>query len=93
MRVVEYKASFVRALKKLDPENRSRAKEVIKLFLLAVGANQIPAGMGLKRLQDDHWEIRIDIHLRVCFRMRKDLIEFGIVGSHETIKNFLKNLY
>ena len=92
MRVIEYKASFKRALKKLPPDDRSNVKQAVKSFLLAMEAGQLPTGLGLKRLYEDRWEIRADIRLRVCFRMAKDLIEFALVGDHEMIKNYLKNL-
>ncbi len=51
-----------------------------------------PEGLGLKRLKGDYWEIRVDIKERVIFRFSDDLVEFIIVGTHDEIKNFLKNI-
>jgi hypothetical protein len=51
----------------------------------------LPSGIGLKRLQDDFWEIRQGLHNRILFRWRQDLIEFVLAGNHDSIKDFLKN--
>ena len=92
MKRVEYRISFERTLKKLIPEKRIRAKEAVKSLLLALDRNEVPAGLGLKRLYGDNWEIRVDLDLRVCFRMSGDSIAFSLVGSHNDIRNHLKNL-
>lgn len=92
MRAVEYKASFDRTYKRLAAEEKDTADKAIETLLRALEAGHLSGGLGLKKLQEDQWEIRVGLTLRVCFRMKKDLIEFGIVGTHETIKKFLKNL-
>jgi len=51
----------------------------------------MPAGIGLKRLQDDFWEIRQGLHIRILFRWRSDLLEFVLAVNHDSIKDFLKN--
>jgi hypothetical protein len=51
----------------------------------------MPAGIGLKRLKDDFWEVRQGVRNRILFRWRQDLIEFVLAGDHDSIKDFLKN--
>jgi hypothetical protein len=51
----------------------------------------MPAGIGLKRLKDDFWEVRQGLHNRVLFRWRHDFIEFVLAGDHDSIKDFLKD--
>ncbi len=91
MRSIEFKASFDKTYRKLERTQKTKVTQAIKEFLSALESGAMPGGLGLKRLQDDDWEIRVDIRLRVCFRMKSDRVEFAVVGSHETIKNFLKN--
>lgn len=91
MRAVEFKPSFDRSFKKLHSDDQDKVEDAIQVFLSGLESNQIPHGLGLKRLQDDQWEVRVDLSLRVCFRMRKDLVEFSLVGTHDVIKKFLKN--
>lgn len=92
MRLVEYKRSFDRTYRKLDPKDRAIVALAIESFLDGIEAGKMPAGLALKRLSGDLWEIRADIRLRVAFRMRRSHVEFGLAGKHEAIKNYLKNL-
>ena len=91
MRNIEYKASFDRLYRKLDANDQETVDEVLEEFLSALEAKELPKGLGLKRLSGDIWEIRANLSLRVGFQMKKDSIHFGVVGTHETIKKFLKN--
>ena len=91
MRQIEFKPSFDRLYRKLDLFKKQKIDEAIGALLTALENNEMPRGLGLKRLKGDIWEIRLDLSLRVGFRMKKDLIEFGTAGNHETIKRFLKN--
>ncbi len=92
MRSIEFKASFDKTYQKLSSLEKSKVTEAVDTLLGALEAGSIPTGLGLKRLQEDQWEIRVGLNLRVGFRMRKNAIEFGIVGSHDSIKKYLKNL-
>ena len=92
MRAIEYKRSFDRSYRKLDQKNQVLTAIAIEIFLNGIEAKKMPAGLGLKRLGDDLWEIRADIRIRIAFRMNQNRIEFGLVGTHEVIKNYLKNL-
>ena len=92
MRSVQFLKSFDRSYSKLPRDQKTRASEAIELLLSSLESRLIPHGLGLKRLQENQWEIRVDLHLRVCFRMEKETIQFGLAGSHDAIKKFLKNL-
>ncbi len=92
MRRVEFKKSFDRTYQKLSPKDQLKVDQAVEKFLKSLEDRVIPQGVGLKRLQDDQWEMRVDLSLRVAFRMHKDLVEFAMVGDHEAIKKFLKNI-
>lgn len=92
MRAVEYKNSFERLCKKLSPHDKQKISKAIEDFLQSLEKNEFPKGLGLKRLMGDQWEIRVDSRLRIYFLMSKERIEFGGVGNHEDVRNFLKNI-
>lgn len=92
MRQIEYKRSFDRTYRKLDRKDRVLAALAIESLLNGLEAGKMPAGLGLKRLGGDLWEVRADIRIRIAFRMSRDRIEFGLVGTHEGVKNYIKNL-
>ena len=90
-RAIEFKKSFDRLYAKLDTDGKEGVDEAVETLLTALETGKMPHGLGLKRLKDDFWEVRVGLHLRVGFRMNKSFIEFGVVGDHDTIKKFLRN--
>ena len=91
-RTIEFKRSFDRLYAKLDIAGKESVDEAVKTLLSALESGKMPHGLGLKRLKDDLWEVRVGLHLRVGFRIHKSSIEFGVVGDHDTIKKFLRNI-
>ena len=91
-RPIEFKKSYDRLYAKLNAESKANAAAAIETLLSALETGKMPHGLGLKRLKDDLWELRVGLDLRVGFRMNKSSIEFGVVGDHDTIKRFLRNI-
>jgi len=88
----EFKPSFDRSIKSLQPRQKDEIKAACLTFLDVLEARtSMPAGIGLKRLEDDFWEVRQGLHNRILFRWRQDLIEFVLAGDHDSIKDFLKD--
>ena len=89
----EFKPSFGRTIKSLPPgkkqEIKSLAKQLIKL--LSRG-RRLTKGMGLTRLRGNYWEIRSTIKERILFHYTKSNVDFVLVGSHDQVKNFLRNV-
>jgi hypothetical protein len=54
------------------------------------GEKSLFAGLGLKNLRKNYWEIRKGLKSRILFRRQDDLVEFILAGSHEDIKRFIK---
>ena len=88
----QYKPSFVQTIKKLTPQRKTKVKETIQNLVIFFETGQKTTGLGLKKLRKNFWELRIDLKERVIFRLRDDLVEFVITGSHDEIKRYLKNL-
>ena len=88
----EFKPSFDRSTKSLSTDERAEIKTACLAFLDLIDLRaRLPIGVGLKHLDDDFWEIRKGLRYRILFRWRNDSIEFVLAGSHDSIKNFLKN--
>lgn len=88
----EFKPSFDRSIKSLLPRQKDEIKAVCLAFIDLLETHiPLPTGIGLKRLQNDYWEVRKGLHNRILFRWRQDLIEFVLTGDHDSIKDFLKN--
>jgi mRNA-degrading endonuclease RelE of RelBE toxin-antitoxin system len=88
----EFKPSFDRSIKALRPGQKAKTKDACIAFIdIIETCVPLPVGIGLKRLQDNFWEIRQGIHYRILFRWSHDLIEFILAGDHDSIKDFLKD--
>ena len=86
------KPSYIRCIKSIKDIRRRKAihqavailKDSIEIKLSP------PAGLGLKKIRENFWEIRTSIADRIIFCWSKDLIEFIIVGDHDEIHKFLR---
>ena len=90
---VRYLNSFVRTFKSLASQDRVKTTRTIS-DLLEFLENKIrpSAGLGLKKLRKNLWEVRVGIKTRVLFTLNPDLITFAFVGSHDEIRKYLKEL-
>jgi len=89
----EFKPSFDRPVKSLSSDEKENIKDLcIHLIDLLAEQRELQKGIGLKNLRKNYWEIRKGLKVRILFRWQKDLIEFVLAGSHDHIKNYLKNI-
>ena len=82
--------SYIRSFKKLEPALKERVKDAIDKYVDFFEGGPRPEGLGIKRLSNHIWEIRVDLKIRVVFRLEKDLVQWGLVGSHDDIKRFIR---
>ena len=89
----EFKSSSKRTIKRLTARRQSQVKSLARylIWLLSEG-QRLPKGMGLTRLRGNYWEIRSTIKQRVLFYYKKNEVKFIMVGSHDDIKKFLKDI-
>ena len=87
----EFNPSFDRSVKSLPPEKKQETKELcIDLIDILSTEKELSAGMGLKNLRKNFWEIRKGLKMRILFRWGADHVEFVLAGTHEEIKRYLK---
>ncbi|MBU1261799.1 type II toxin-antitoxin system YoeB family toxin [bacterium] len=90
---VEFKASFYRTFDKYSLDKQEKIYSTIEHLIQSIGKNEIPKGLGMKLMRSKSriWEARVSDNMRIIFRYKADVLEFGIVGSHDEIKRYLKN--
>jgi len=86
-----FNSSFEKSIKRLDKHRKIGIKKSLDAFIKAMEVKQVPVGFGLKKIRSGLWEIRANISDRIVFRWEKNLIEFVITGSHESVKKFLNH--
>ena len=87
---VAYLSSYDKNYKKLPKNKQLKAEYAIDILIDFFKIGQKPKGLGLKKLKNNYWEVRVDLHYKIIFELEKDLISFVLVGNHDSIKNFLK---
>ena len=50
------------------------------------------SGLGLRKLRPHIWEIRINLDIRVVFRLFNDVAEIDLVGNHDDVQRYLKSI-
>jgi mRNA-degrading endonuclease RelE of RelBE toxin-antitoxin system len=86
----EFKPSFDKSVRSLDAKKKKEVKELcLALVNILSGTRDLSAGLGLKNLRKNFWEIRKGLKLRILFRWTADHIEFVLAGTHEDIKRYI----
>ncbi len=85
-----YLTSFDRSFRSLGQSQQGKVKKALERFFDFIETSQHPAGLGLKKLVKNYWEIRVDLSLRIIFQQDTGLVTFILVGDHNQIRRFLK---
>lgn len=81
---------FDRAYQRLSLREQEAVDGAIERLLRYLDREiELPPGLGFKRLTHDYWEIRTSLQTRILFEL-KDPLGFLLVGSHDTVKRFIK---
>lgn len=84
---VEFKTSFYQTFDKYSPDGQEKIYSTIEHLIQSIEKNQMPKGLGMKLLRSKSrlWEARVSQDIRIIFRYKEDLLEFGLVGNHNEI--------
>lgn len=92
MRTIKILPSFERSRKRLSSSDTLKLKKALFQLNDFLVSGVLPKGLGLKKLSGTIYELRVDIRLRVILQMERDLVYLVLVGSHNDIKHYLKNV-
>jgi mRNA-degrading endonuclease YafQ of YafQ-DinJ toxin-antitoxin module len=86
-------ARFQSDVRALSAEERRAVFEVILAVPRAMGQPHFHAGLGMRKLHASGiWEARVGLKIRVVFTMAGDTVTFVRAGTHEAIRQYLRNL-
>ena len=84
---------FQRAVRDLDGAQRAAVFECILDLSRALGDPRAYAGLGIRKLHASGiWEARLGLRLRLVFTLEHQLLTLVLVGAHEDIRRFLREL-
>ena len=87
-----YQPSFLAATRHLSAAQAAQLVRAIERFQQALERGQWSKGLGLTHLRGAYFEFRVDIHLRVIYHRRDDLIHYVLYGNHDQVRRFLKSV-
>ncbi|MCK5707816.1 MAG: hypothetical protein KAI43_09190 [Candidatus Aureabacteria bacterium] len=90
MRNIQILPSFERSTKRLSKQDKEKLKISLKQFSIFLSTGVLPKGLGLKKINRNKYEIRIDIRLRLVMKLEKDILYLILVGNHNDIKRYLR---
>ena len=82
--------SFERSAKKLTTQDKKKLSESLETFNSFLISGEAPFGFGLKKINDDKYEFRVDIRLRVIIKVEGEDYYLVLVGTHDEIKRYLR---
>lgn len=90
MRRLAFSNRFQTQLRKLPPQDQRKTAAVLERFLTALAEHQISAGLGLKKINGDKYELRVDLRLRIVMKMDGDTFVCHLIGNHEDVRRYLR---
>jgi mRNA-degrading endonuclease YafQ of YafQ-DinJ toxin-antitoxin module len=71
---------------------RVEVGRAIDLLQESLGHPHRHAGLGIRKLVKNYFEIRVGLDLRLVFRIETACISFTFAGTHDEVRRFLKSL-
>lgn len=71
---------------------RAEIGQAIDRLHAALGQPHQHAGLGIRKLVKNYFEIRVGLELRLVFRIESAAVTFAFAGSHDEVRRFLKQL-
>ena len=91
-----FKAAFQKAFGELSPAERTLAEKAIEAIGIFLQKGSASHGLRIKKLHGTHsydiFEGRISADLRIVWLETKEETIFSLIGSHDEVKKFIKNI-
>ena len=76
----------------LPETKKKQIKKAIRLAVAFFETGDLPHGLGFKSLGHQIWEICAGLSERILFCKTAEAVEVLVVGSHNDVRRYLKNL-
>ncbi|MBI2925305.1 MAG: hypothetical protein HYY24_06320 [Verrucomicrobia bacterium] len=90
MKRIRIQPGLLRAIRAMPSADRRAVRERIAQAQRHLGQPHLHRGVGLRKLRDDWYEIRVGLKLRLVFENTSEALVFEFLGDHDDVKRFLK---
>lgn len=88
--IVRYLSSFDRSFAGLEPDLKVKVTKAVDALFRYLETSEKTSGLGLKKLRDPYWEIRVGLRTRIFFSLANGVLTFILVGDHASINRYLR---
>jgi mRNA-degrading endonuclease RelE of RelBE toxin-antitoxin system len=89
---IEFSARFKSEARSLSAGQLDQIDGALSLLPDAFGQPHLHSGLGIRRLKKNHFEFRAGRDARVVFKLEGSTVTLRMVGDHDDVRRFLKNL-
>lgn len=89
---IEVSTRFKSEARSLSDEQLDKLDVALRLLPGAFGQPHLHSGLGIRRLQKNHFEFRVDRNTRVVLKLEGSTAILRMVGSHDDVRRFLKDV-
>lgn len=82
--------SFDRSVRRLGRQDKKKLAESLESFNLFLVSGELPVGLGLKKINHDKYEFRVNLRLRVVIKVEGEDNYLVMVAGHDEIKRYLR---
>ena len=83
---------FRTAVREYPKPIRAEIGQAIDRLQTALGQPHQHAGLGIRKLVKNYFEMRVGLDLQLIFKVESDSIIFVFAGTHDEVRRFLKPL-
>ena len=92
MKQVRIHPRLLADIRAMAAEDRRRIGEAIAAAQSSIGQPHMHRGIGLRKLHEDYYEVRIGLDQRLVFENTGFALVFEFLGNHDGVKRFLKGM-
>lgn len=89
---IEYTGRFRDEARLLADDQFDRLEEALGQLPVAFGRPHLHSGLGIRRLKGNYFEFRVGRDIRVVFTLQGSTAILRLVGNHDQVRAFLKNV-
>ena len=88
---IEFGPRFLRSLRKIKPDLHAAAEKRLAQVSKEFGNPHIHGGLGLRKIGEQAYEARLDLHYRIVLIHREGRLEAFDIMTHEEVRQWLRS--
>ncbi len=92
MKPLDLGESFRRRVREYSKETRGKIGLTLQVIERDFGHPHRHRGLGIRKLTEDYFEIRVGLDIRLVFQNRADCLIFVMAGNHDDVRKFLRGI-